>query len=72
MRKTYDFARSKKNPYAGHFKRQITIRLDKETVEYFKTLAKETGIAYQNLIDLYLKDCVHAERRPLIKWPKAA
>jgi len=72
MRKTYDFTHSKKNPYARHFKRQITIRLDKETIEYFKKLAEETGITYQNLIDLYLKDCVQEERRLLIRWPKAA
>lgn len=71
MRKTYDFTHSKKNPYVKFFKRQITIRLDRDTIEYFKALAKNTGIAYQNLINLYLKDCAREERKPSIKWPKA-
>lgn len=71
MRKEYDFTHAKRNPYAKHFKRQITIRLDKDTIEYFKTLAEETGLSYQNLIDLFLKDCAREERRPAIKWLKA-
>ncbi|MFH0799427.1 MAG: BrnA antitoxin family protein [Pseudomonadota bacterium] len=72
MRKEYDFTHSKRNPYARHFKKQITIRLDKDTIEYFKGLAGKTGINYQNLIDLYLKDCVQEGRKPAIKWPRAA
>ena len=72
MKKEYDFARSKRNPYAKYFKQQITIRLDKNTIEYFKALAEETGLSYQNLIDLFLKDCAREERKPDIKWPKAA
>ncbi len=72
MRKEYDFTHSKRNPYARHFKMQITIRLDKDTIEYFKNLAEETGLSYQNLIDLFLKDCAREERRPAIKWLKAA
>ena len=72
MRKTYDFAHSRRNPYAKYFKRQITIRLDKDTIGYFKAMAKETGIKYQNLIDLYLRDCAQEERKPAIKWLKAA
>lgn len=72
MKKEYDFTRSKRNPYAKHFKKQITIRLDKETIEYFKDLAEETGLRYQNLIDLFLKDCAREERKPDIKWSKTA
>lgn len=72
MRKEYDFTHSKRNPYAKYFKKQITIRLDKDTIEYFKTLAEETGLSYQNLIDLFLKDCAREERKPAIKWLKAA
>lgn len=56
MRKEYDFSKSKKNPYAKYFKQQVTILLDKDAVKYFKELALETGIAYQMLINLYLKD----------------
>lgn len=51
-------------------KKQITIRLDPESIRYFKNLAEETGISYQNLIDLYLKDCAREQRRLSIKWSK--
>lgn len=70
MRKHYDFTPSKKNPYAKMLKQQITIRLDPVSIQYFKTLADETGISYQNLIDLYLKDCAKAGRRLSMKWLK--
>ena len=66
MKREYDFSKAKKNPYAKLFKRQVTIRLDDEVVRYFKELAEETGVPYQNLINLYLKDCVHSQRR--LKW----
>ena len=63
MRKEYDFKTSKKNPYAKKLKQQVTILLDKEAVAYFKTLASETGVAYQVLINLYLKDCARLKKR---------
>ena len=63
MRKEYDFSKSKKNPYAKQFKQQITILLDKEAVAYFKRLAAETGVAYQVLINLYLKECAYMKKR---------
>ncbi len=68
MKKEYDFSKSKKNPYAARLKKQVTIRLDVEVVDYFKTLAAETGIPYQNLINLYLKDCAGANRKPSLEW----
>lgn len=68
MRKQYDFSKSKKNPYVKFLKKQITIRLDSDTVEYFKKLSEETGIAYQILINLYLKECVKEEKRPDVTW----
>ena len=71
MRKHYDFGKSAKNPYAKQLKQQITIRLDPESIRYFKGLAEETGISYQNLIDLYLKDCARERRRLSLKWLKA-
>ncbi|HSB45035.1 MAG TPA: BrnA antitoxin family protein [Nitrospira sp.] len=70
MRKDYDFSKSRKNPYAKGLKQQITIRLDPDSIRYFKDLAEETGISYQNLIDLYLKDCAREQRRLSIKWLK--
>ena len=41
MRSEYDFSKSRKNPYANHLKRQITIRLDTAAVDYFKEMAAE-------------------------------
>ncbi len=68
MRREYDFSKGKKNPYARRLKRQITIRLDEVTIEYFKGLAEENGIPYQTLINLYLRDCAVSGRRPTIDW----
>ena len=68
MRKEYDFSKSRKNPYAKALKSQITIRLDTTSVAYFKQLAAELGMPYQNLINLYLRDCAMHKRRPSIEW----
>ena len=70
MRKEYDFQKMKgrKNPYAKQLKKQITIRIGVDIIEYFKELSEETGIPYQNLINLYLRDCVVSKRRPSLKW----
>ena len=68
MKAEYDFSKSTKNPYARALKQQITIRIEGETVGYFKKLAQESGIPYQSLINLYLKDCVQSHRKPSFKW----
>ena len=68
MRKEYDFSKSRRNPYAKALMRQITIRLQEETIDYFKALAAESGLPYQKLIDLYLQDCARAHRKPAVKW----
>ena len=68
MRKEYDFSRSRKNPYAKSLKRQITIRIETEIIDYFKKLAEDSGVPYQNLINLYLRDCVHSHRKLSLKW----
>ena len=68
MRTEYDFSKSVRNPYAAKLKRQITIRLENATVEYFKKLAGEVGMPYQNLINLYLSDCANNNRRLKMKW----
>jgi predicted DNA binding CopG/RHH family protein len=72
MRNEYDFSKSRKNPYIKQLKRQITIRLDTGAVDYFKQLAGELGMPYQNLINLYLRDCATEKRRPTIHWPREA
>lgn len=63
MRKEYDFSKSRKNPYAKMLKKQISIRLDLNTIGYFRKLAEETGVPYQNLINLYLKECASEKRK---------
>jgi uncharacterized protein (DUF4415 family) len=70
MRAHYDFSKMKgrKNPYVKHLKQPITIRLDKATIAYFKGLATELGMPYQNLINLYLRDCAHARRKLELTW----
>lgn len=68
MREEYDFSKSIKNPYTNKLKKQITIRLERETIDYFKQLAKETDIPYQKLINLFLRDCAQNKLRPSIKW----
>ncbi len=70
MRKEHDFAKmkGKKNPHTRQLKKQITIRIGVDVLEYFKDLADETGIPYQNLINLYLRDCVISEKKPSLTW----
>ena len=68
MRAEYDFSKAKKNPYAKRLKRRVTIRLDGPTVEYFKQLATGTGIPYQTLINLYLRECAGTGRRLAMEW----
>ena len=68
MRKEYDFSKSKKNPYTKMLKKQITIRIEIGTIDYFKDLAEKSGIPYQNLINMYLLDCAHFQRQPNFKW----
>ncbi|MBI5049687.1 MAG: BrnA antitoxin family protein [Nitrospirae bacterium] len=70
MRKEYDFSKmeGRKNPYAKKLKKQVTIRMGVDIIEYFKKLANEAGIPYQNLINLYLRDCVKSHRKLSIKW----
>jgi uncharacterized protein (DUF4415 family) len=70
MRKEYDFDKMKgrRNPYAKHLKKQVTIRIGVDVIDYFKNLAEETGVPYQNLINLYLRDCVQSKRKLSFKW----
>ena len=70
MRANYDFTKMKarRNPYTKLLKQSVTIRLDKETILYFKKLAIETGLPYQNLINMYLRDCANHHRRLQMNW----
>ena len=70
MRAHYDFSKmkGKKNPYIKYLKQPVTMRLDKDSVEYFKTLSEESGIPYQTLINLYLRDCAAQEKKLDLSW----
>ncbi|MFI4956624.1 MAG: CopG family antitoxin [Gammaproteobacteria bacterium] len=68
MNKEYDFSKSKKNPYVKKLKKQVTIRLDEDTITYFKELAEQQDIPYQSLINLYLRDCALKHKNLHIDW----
>ncbi len=67
MKKHYDFSKAKRNPYARRLKRQVTLRIDKDTLNYFNALAEDTGIPYQTLINFYLRSCATKGKRPAIR-----
>ena len=71
MRDTYDFSKARKNPYAKRLKKSVTIRLDEGTIDYFKSLADETGVPYQTLINLYLRDCAQSQKKLSMKWTRS-
>ena len=64
MKKHYDFSKATANSYARRLKKQLTIRLDGDTIEYFRGLSKELSIPYQTLMNLYLRECAVARKRP--------
>ena len=68
MREEYDFTNATKNPYAKRLKKQITINIDADTIDYFKSMAASSGIPYQTLINLYLADCAAQNRKLAISW----
>ena len=68
MRKEYDFSKAKQTPFAKRLKKSVTMRLDMQTVDYFKSLADELDVPYQTLINLYLRDCAVTGRRPAMSW----
>jgi uncharacterized protein (DUF4415 family) len=68
MRKVYDFSNARPNPYVKRLKKQVTIRLDEEVILYFKALSTETGIPYQHLINLSLRDCATSNRKLALGW----
>ncbi|TGK05010.1 antitoxin [Leptospira semungkisensis] len=68
MRKEYNFSKSKKNTYLKKLKKPITIRVDIDTIGYFKGLSDQTGIPYQNLINLYLAECASKNKKIDLSW----
>jgi len=72
MKKNYDFSKARRNPYAARLKKQITIRLDGDTLAYFRALSDETEIPYQTLINFFLRDCAKTKKRPSLRWKATA
>ncbi len=68
MRKEYDFSKAGPNPYAKRLKKTVTIRLDDSSLDYFKRMAEESGVPYQTLINMYLRDCADTGRKLDIAW----
>lgn len=68
MKKEYDFSQARKNPYAKKLKKQITINIDEDTIDYFKSQSDKSGIPYQTLINLYLADCVEQKKVLRMAW----
>lgn len=70
MREDYDIAElsPRKNPYTGRLKKQVTLNIDNETIDYFKEQSQKSGLPYQTLINLYLSDCATKKRKPNITW----
>lgn len=68
MKAEYDFSNAKKNPYVKKLKKQITIKIDNDTIDYFKEQAEISGIPYQTLINLYLSDCAANKKQLQISW----
>lgn len=72
MREEYDFAKGKKNPYIKKLKKQITINIDSDTIDYFKKQSESSGIPYQTLINLYLSDCASQKKQIQTSWKSSA
>ena len=66
----YDLSKlkSRPNPYAKRLRKQITLKVGLDVIAYFEQLSQETGIPYQNLINLYLRDCMASQRQLKLEW----
>ena len=70
MKKEYDLSKmkSRKTPYVSKLKKPVTIRLSEDVIDYFKSMSEESGVPYQSLINLYLRDCANQHRKVDIRW----
>lgn len=70
MREEYDIQNlnPRRNPYVKKLKKQITINIDNDTIDYFKGLSESSGIPYQTLINLYLSDCAAHQKKLQMTW----
>ena len=68
MREEYDFSKGIKNTYVKKTKKQVTINIDADVIDFFKKQAADSGIPYQTLINLYLTDCMKQNKSLTVKW----
>ena len=68
MKEEYDFSNSVKTHMRKKVKKQISIKIESDTIDYFKELSAKVGIPYQNLINSYLTDCAIKHVEPELKW----
>ena len=68
MRKQYDFSKARRNPHSKRLKRQVTIRLDEDTLTYFREMGERLELPYQTLINMYLRDCADTQKELRLKW----
>ena len=68
MKEEYDFSNARNNPYAKKLKKQITINIDVDTIDYLKTQSEISGSPYQTLINLYLADCAAEQKQLKLSW----
>ncbi len=70
MKEEYDLSKmkSRKNPYAGKLRRQVTLRIGIDVIDFFKDMSEKTGIPYQSLINLYLRDCAAKKKELNLSW----
>ena len=72
MKENYDFSKAVKNPYAKRLKRQLTIRLDQDTIDYFQEMGRDLSLPYQTLINMYLRECAVSRKRLRLHWKPEA
>ncbi|MCX5899549.1 MAG: BrnA antitoxin family protein [Proteobacteria bacterium] len=74
MKEAYDLSKMKArpNPYAKRLKKQVTLRIGQDVIDYFKGLSEKTGVPYQSLINLYLRDCATSHRELNLNWSTKA
>ncbi len=70
MKEEYDLAKmkSRKNPYANRLRKQITLRVGIDVIDFFKEMSDKTGIPYQSIINLYLRDCAAKKKELNLNW----
>ena len=57
----FDFANAAPGHLVSAFTKKVTIRLGVDVIDYFKAEAARTGLPYQGIINMYLRQCVEKE-----------